>query len=145
VDDDVSAIKLLTTQLGQDGYRVLAAKSAAEGFENLAKCPVHVVLCAPLMPEMNGIEFLSRIKVLYPETMRIVISNADDSTAVLEAINRGAAYRYFTKPWTGGSLRADIREVFNHYWRLHGRMRSPWGAAHSSEKLAKPGVAPAGA
>jgi response regulator RpfG family c-di-GMP phosphodiesterase len=61
---------------------------------------------------MSGTEFLSRVKQLYPETIRIVLSGYTDLQSVTDAINRGAIYRFLTKPWDDESLRVQIREAF---------------------------------
>jgi diguanylate cyclase (GGDEF)-like protein len=121
VDDDAKTLTLLTLHLGQEGYRILIAKSAAEGFDILARHRVQVIVCDHLMPEMSGIDFLSRVKDLHPDAVRLVLSNADDSSTVREAINRGAVYRYFTKPWNSDSIQKDVREAFAHYWRTSRR------------------------
>jgi sn-glycerol 3-phosphate transport system permease protein len=47
-----------------------------------------------------------------PETVRIVLSGYTDLSAVTDAINRGAIYKFLTKPWNDEELRAQIREAF---------------------------------
>jgi hypothetical protein len=39
---------------------------------------------------------------------------------VLDSINRGAIYRFYTKPWDDMTLRDNIRLAFRHYWMTHG-------------------------
>jgi diguanylate cyclase (GGDEF)-like protein len=120
VDDEANVLSALKRLLNRDGYRILTAQSAAEGFELLALNPVHVILCDQRMPEMNGTEFLDRVKDLYPDTSRIVLSGYTDIDAILGAINRGSLYRFFTKPWDNDALRENIRAAFRHYWQIHG-------------------------
>ncbi len=121
VDDESHILTSLQRLLQQDGYQVLSARSAAEGFELLALHSVQVVLCDQRMPGMNGTEFLDRIKSLYPDTLRIILSGYTDLHSVLEAINRGSIYRFYTKPWDSDTLRDNIRETFRHYWLVHDR------------------------
>lgn len=121
VDDESHILTSLQRLLQQDGYQVLSARSATEGFELLALHPVQVVLCDQRMPGMNGTEFLDRIKNLYPDTLRIILSGYTDLHSVLEAINRGSIYRFYTKPWDSDTLRDNIRETFRHYWLVHDR------------------------
>jgi diguanylate cyclase (GGDEF)-like protein len=120
VDDEQNVLNSLGRLLRQDGYNILTATSAAEGFEKLALNEVHVILCDQRMPEMNGTEFLDKVKNLYPDTFRIVLSGYTDIDAIMDAINRGALYRFFTKPWENKALRDNIRAAFRHYWQLHG-------------------------
>eukprot|EP01034_Spumella_vulgaris_P037353 gene37353-46089_t len=90
------------------------ATSAADALKLLAMNPVQVVVSDHRMPEMTGIEFLSRVKELYPDTVRIILSGYADLDSVIDAINRGAVYRYFTKPWDDEQLRECVQEAFRH-------------------------------
>ena len=119
VDDEANILTALERLLQQDGYQVLSARSAAEGFELMALHSVQVILCDQRMPVMNGTEFLDRIKNLYPDTFRIILSGYTDLHSILDAINRGSIYRFYTKPWDNEDLRDNIREAFRHYWLLH--------------------------
>ena len=64
------------------------------------------------MPDMSGTEFLSRVRDLYPDTVRLVLSGYTDLETITEAINQGAAYRFLTKPWSDNDLREHIRAAF---------------------------------
>jgi len=66
------------------------------------------------MPEMSGTEFLSRVRELHPETIRIILSGYTDLESITTAVNRGAIYRFLTKPWDDDLLRDHIREAFRH-------------------------------
>jgi diguanylate cyclase (GGDEF)-like protein len=125
VDDDADALDLLHGLLGQDGYQVLTARSGAEAFELLALNEVQVVVCDQRMPVMSGSQFLDRVRGLYPDTLRIVLSGYADFEGIIDAINRGAIYRFYRKPWTGNVIREDIRNAFRHYDRLHDRSSVP--------------------
>ena len=102
-----------------DGYQILSAQSAAEGFALLALHEVHVILCDQHMPVMNGTVFLDRVKDMYPDTLRIVLSGYTDLDSIIDAVNRGAIYRFYTKPWDSPQLRKNIREAFGYYQLLH--------------------------
>ena len=119
VDDEALVLTALQRLLRQDGYHILSAQSAAEGFELLALHEVQVILCDQRMPVMNGTVFLDRVKELYPDTLRMVLSGYTDLESIMDAINRGAIYRFYTKPWDNLQLRANIREAFTHYRLLH--------------------------
>jgi diguanylate cyclase (GGDEF)-like protein/PAS domain S-box-containing protein len=120
VDDDVNVLSSLHRLLRRDGYRILTAVSPQEGFELLALHPVQVVVCDQRMPLMSGTEFLSKVKEMYPDTIRIILSGYTSLEAMLDSINRGAIYRFYTKPWDDAELRDNIRLAFHHYWLLHG-------------------------
>jgi EAL domain-containing protein (putative c-di-GMP-specific phosphodiesterase class I)/CheY-like chemotaxis protein len=120
VDNDVNVLSSLHRLFRRDNYRILTALSPAEGFELLALHQVHVIVCDQRMPIMSGTEFLSKVKEMYPETIRIILSGYTGLEAVLDSINRGAIYRFYTKPWDDTQLRDNIRLAFHHYWLMNG-------------------------
>jgi diguanylate cyclase (GGDEF)-like protein/PAS domain S-box-containing protein len=120
VDDDAFMLDVLADFLAQDGYRILTAQTAAEGFDLLARNKVQVILCDQCMPMMSGTEFMERVKHLCPDTFRIMLSAYADLTPIMAAINHGAIDRFYTKPWKGAVLRENIREGFRLHAQAHG-------------------------
>ncbi len=112
LDDEENIITSLKRLFRRDGYRVLSANSAAAAFELLATNKVGVIMSDQRMPNMTGTEFLHRVKELYPDTIRIVLSGYTELQSVIESINEGSIYRFLTKPWDDDQLRAAIREAF---------------------------------
>jgi diguanylate cyclase (GGDEF)-like protein/PAS domain S-box-containing protein len=115
LDDEENILRALTRVLRRDGYRIFTANQAQDAFELLAKHDVQVVISDQRMPEMNGTEFLSRVKDLYPDTIRIVLSGYTDLKSVTDAINQGAIYKFLTKPWDDEQLRNNISQAFLHH------------------------------
>jgi response regulator RpfG family c-di-GMP phosphodiesterase len=115
VDDEENILSALTRLLRRDGYRILRAGSGREGLELLDANKVGVIISDQRMPEMTGTEFLSRVKECYPETIRIVLSGYTELDSITDAINRGAIYKFLTKPWEDELLRANVEEAFRHY------------------------------
>ena len=112
VDDEPMILGALERLFHREGYRVLTANSAREALELLALNRVQVIISDQRMPEMTGIELLSRVKDLYPDTIRIVLSGYSDIETITDAINRGAIWKYFTKPWNGEKLRDEVCRAF---------------------------------
>jgi diguanylate cyclase (GGDEF)-like protein len=112
VDDEENVLRALSRALRRDGYEILTATNAQDAFELLARNDVQVIISDQRMPGVSGTEFLSRVKEMYPQTVRMVLSGYTDLTAVTEAINRGAIYKFLTKPWNDSELRAQIRDAF---------------------------------
>ncbi len=115
LDDEENILTALTRLLRRDGYRILKATSASAAFDLLAENPVGVIVSDQRMPEMNGIEFLRRVKRIYPDTVRMVLSGYTELASVTDAINEGAVYKFLTKPWDDDLLRANIKEAFQRY------------------------------
>lgn len=115
VDDEEDILNTLKRLLRHSGYRILCATSGAAALELLALNEVQVIVSDQRMPYMNGTEFLSRVKALYPRTVRMVLSGYSDLASLTNAINHGAIFRFVTKPWDDDELREQIHEAFIHY------------------------------
>jgi FixJ family two-component response regulator len=115
VDDEENVVSALVRLLRRDGYRILRASSGVEGLEILSSNTVGVIISDQRMPGMTGVEFLSRVKEAYPDTVRIVLSGYTELNSVTDAINRGAVYKFLTKPWEDDLLRANVEEAFHRY------------------------------
>jgi CheY-like chemotaxis protein len=116
VDDEPNITTALNRLLRREGYQILIAHSAREALEILAvNGDVGVVLSDQRMPEMSGIELLSKVKVLYPRIVRMILSGYTELSTVTEAINQGEIYRFLTKPWEDDQLREVVREAFQRF------------------------------
>jgi diguanylate cyclase (GGDEF)-like protein/PAS domain S-box-containing protein len=115
VDDEDNILHALKRLLRKEPYQVLTCTSAKQAFELLALHDIQVILSDQRMPQMNGTEFLSQVKTMYPDTVRLVLSGYTDLRSVTDAINRGAIYKFLTKPWQDDSLREEIRAAFKRY------------------------------
>lgn len=118
VDDEENVLRALQRVFRRDGYRVLAASRVQEAFELLASNEVQVIVSDQRMNDVSGTEFLGRVKELYPRTVRLILSGYTDLATVTEAINKGAIYRFLTKPWDEEDLRHHIREAFRTWERM---------------------------
>jgi len=115
VDDEENVVSSLKRLLRRDGYRIIQANSGKEGLEMLASNSVGVIISDQRMPGMTGVEFLSQVKEEYPDTVRIVLSGYTELNSVTDAINRGAIYKFLTKPWDDDLLRNNVEEAFHRY------------------------------
>jgi diguanylate cyclase (GGDEF)-like protein len=120
LDDEDNVLRSLVRLFRRDGYRLLTASSVREAFDVLASNPVQVIVSDQRMPDMSGTEFLGRVRDMYPDTVRMVLSGYTDLATITDAINRGAIYRFLTKPWNDDELREHIRDAF----RAHERTAS---------------------
>lgn len=100
VDDDRNILSALKRLFHRDGYEVLMARSGEEALDLMANHVVKVIIADQRMPNMTGTEFLARVKVMHPRTVRMVLSGYTDLSTVTEAINRGEIYKFHTKPGT---------------------------------------------
>jgi CheY-like chemotaxis protein len=126
VDDEVNLLAAVRRAMRHSGYRVLVASSAEEAFEVLATTEVGVIVCDQRMRGISGTEFLSRVKQMYPETVRMVLSGYTDLQSVTDAVNRGAIFKFLTKPWIEEELAAAVRDAFGEFEAKRG---APAGSA----------------
>jgi CheY-like chemotaxis protein len=135
VDDEANILSALKRLLRRDGYDILTAMSAEQGLEMLASHRVDVIISDQLMPGMSGVEFLRRVKTLHPETVRLVLSGYTDLQAVTDAINEGAIYKFLSKPWDDGILRANIEEAFRNKGMADENRRLHIGLALANSQM----------
>ncbi len=108
VDDEPGVLKALTRVFRQEAYEVVTAADAREGLLRLGEQTIHLVISDYMMPGMNGAEFLKQVKVLSPDTLRIMLTGHADTGAVMGAINEGAVYKFILKPWNDDDLRVTV-------------------------------------
>lgn len=98
--------------------------------------PVDVVVSDYLMPKMNGIELLGRIKEIQPETSRVLLTGHADKQSAIQAINKVALFQYLEKPWDNAQLLLVVKSGAERT-RLFRDLREKVGeldSAHSSLK-----------
>jgi adenylate cyclase len=108
-DDDAVSRKLLIRLLEQDGHRVRAAENGAQALELFAEEPSDVVLLDIVMPELDGVTVLRRLKETpaAQDVPVIMISAVDEIDSVVQCIEIGAD-DYLPKPFSPVILRARI-------------------------------------
>jgi CheY-like chemotaxis protein len=127
VDDEVNLLAAVRRAMRHSGYRVLVAGSAEEAFEILATTEAGVIVCDQRMRGMSGTEFLSRVKQMYPDAVRMVLSGYTDLQSVTDAVNRGAIFKFLTKPWIEEELTEAVRDAFAEF---ESKRTAPAGAAN---------------
>ena len=98
VDDELSMREFLSILLEREGYDVSVAGSADEALRLIELSLFDLVLSDVQMPGLSGIELLSRIKQLSPETEVLMITAFSTAEHAVEAMRLGA-YDYIAKPF----------------------------------------------
>jgi diguanylate cyclase (GGDEF)-like protein/PAS domain S-box-containing protein len=125
LDDDERDLTLLEQILRPDGFQVLKTTDPTRAFELLASHPVGIVISDQNMPGLTGVEFLSHVRKLYPDVIRIVFTSSQNPKAFADAVNEAGIHKFIMKDWDGERLRAEVREISRRY-------RSKTGALPSS-------------
>lgn len=115
VDDEPNILSALKRTLRKNGYTIFTAASGIEGLDLLANQDIGVIISDQRMPQMTGVDFLRKVKMLHPKTVRIVLSGYAEIETVTSAINEGAIYKFLSKPWDDEQLRVLTDEAFQRY------------------------------
>ncbi len=107
-----------------DGYRrllykdflVTTAVGGAQGLEAIEKKgPFAVVISDMRMPQMDGVQFLLRVKEAAPETIRLILTGQTELQAAIDAVNLGSIFRFLTKPCSKDVLSTAIQASLRQY------------------------------
>ena len=98
IDDEPDVGEVMKDFLNSQGYSADSTTRAVQGLEWVEKEKPDVVLLDVMMPEIDGIECLKRIRQISPETVVIIISGLQEEKIAKQAIQYGA-YDYVTKPF----------------------------------------------
>lgn len=90
----------------------MSAESGREALAILAEHEVGVILTDQRMPDMSGVQLLSKVRERWPDTLRIMLSGYTELSSVTDSVNEGAIYKFLTKPWDDEALRETVRKAF---------------------------------
>src|SRR5262245_14102464 len=94
----------------ESAYELLAYTSPVKALEDLDKHNnIDLVVSDYLMPEMDGITFLAKVKEKLPLVPRILLTGYADKENAIKAINNVGLYQYIEKPWDNEDLKLIIR------------------------------------
>ena len=127
IDDDPHLLSALRRQLDErfdltTAPNGVSAIAAVEDSFRLG-LPFAVALCDMHMPGMDGIETLSRIRDRSPQTVGIMLTGDADQRTAIDAINRGAIFRFYSKPCDGARLRDGIAAGIRQHELLLAELR----------------------
>ena len=102
------------------GFEIIEASSPREALDLLKSTTFEAVISDYSMgTESDGLDLLHHIRVVYPATVRFLVTANHDLDVAVRAVNEGAVDRYFLKPWDDHKLRAALEIV------LAARHRAP--------------------
>lgn len=113
-DDDKQTRDLVSTFLGYKGYTVFQACDAMEALEKIEAEDIDLVVTDVMMPKVNGLEFIKRVKAIRPELVAIVYSAYGNSVMTANLLKAGAFF-YLEKPFDLEELDSIIQRGFEHH------------------------------
>ncbi len=116
VDDEENILRSLKRLFMDEDFEVITAASGEEALEILKNNKdISLIVSDQRMPGLTGVDFLEKAKEIVPDALRIVLTGYADINAAVDAINRGGAYRYITKPWNDEELIQVLRDAAQRY------------------------------
>ncbi|GAB4301949.1 MAG: hypothetical protein Fur0034_16320 [Desulfuromonadia bacterium] len=123
VDDEEHVLRSLERSFIDRPFQVFFASSAEEALDLVSRQMVAVVVADNTMPGMKGVDFLERLRMMSPDTVRILLTaNVDFGTAI-SAINQGEVFRFIAKPWNDDELHRVVDDSVERHRLIIG-MRS---------------------
>ena len=120
VDDEEMVLTSLDSFLAlETDYAVHTFLSPLEALEFIQNNEVHLVISDYLMPQMNGITFLGKVREIKPDTTRIILTGYADKENAIKAINEVGLFQYVEKPWDNDDLQIIIRNGLEKQNLLH--------------------------
>jgi len=110
VDDEEMVLTSLSSFLSlETAYKIKTFISAQEALEYIKNNDVGVVVSDYLMPEMDGISFLAKVRELKPHVPRIILTGYADKENAIKAINHVGLFQYIEKPWNNDDILIILR------------------------------------
>jgi len=107
IDDEPASLTAFKS-IFRDDYDIQLAGSANEGYEIMKNQSVDIVISDQRMPGITGVEFLQKIRVEFPDTVRMLITGYSDIDAVIKSINGSMVSYYFSKPYNEKDMKAIL-------------------------------------
>lgn len=117
-DDEKDIVSALKIYLTADGYQVFEAYNGKEAVEILAKEEIHLVLMDIMMPEMDGISAMVKIREKSNVPVILLTAKSEDTDKVM-GLTVGAD-DYVTKPFNTVELQARVKSQLRRYMQLGG-------------------------
>lgn len=110
VDDEEIVLTSINSFLKlETNYIVATFTSALTALDYVKEKDVDLVISDYLMPEMDGISFLAKVREIKPEVPRIILTGYADKENAIKAINEVGLFQYIEKPWDNDDLMIIIR------------------------------------
>lgn len=119
VDDQENVLHALQREMNRIADKVFLAQSGEEGLEILRHEAVSVVVSDMRMPEMEGAEFLKKVRQRWPDTFRIMLTGYADMSTITAGVNEGEIHRFIVKPWNSQELQMAVKMGFDRVRLIH--------------------------
>lgn len=131
VDDEEYILEIASQIFAEYGMKILTASTAQEALEAVRSHEIAVLVSDNHMPGMRGIDLLSKVKTISPDTVKILMTGFADLETALEAINRVEVFRFVVKPWENTQLVGLVDDAMKRYRLIKSIMSGDENTMHS--------------
>ncbi len=115
IDDEENILRSLTRLFMDEPFSVVTTSDPKRALEIMAAENIKVIVSDQRMPQVTGVELLTKSKAVRPDAVRILFTGYADIQATQDAINKGEVYRYVAKPWDDEGLKALVRDAIRNF------------------------------
>lgn len=122
VDDEINILNSIKRGLQDEPYNCLFASSPKSAFD-LLKTDGHdvsVIVSDQRMPQMDGDDFVSIIRMHYPHIVCMILTGYASIESAIKSVNEGEIFRYLTKPVDMKDLNLAIKEAITYQKSVSG-------------------------
>jgi DNA-binding NtrC family response regulator len=112
-DDEPNIRRVIEAMFSKEGYSVLTAENGKRALALASGNPVDVLISDLIMPDMNGVELLQKVKQLHPSCAAIIVTAYGTIKSAVEAMRYGA-YTYLQKPFDMDEVRVVVKKALEH-------------------------------
>jgi len=136
VDDEEMVVGSIQSILElETDYRVLPFTSPQAALTSLPEQPVHAILADFMMPEIDGVTFLTQARGIAPMATRLLLTGYADKQNAIRAINDAGLYQYLEKPWDNDALMLVLRNAVERSRLFHELGERVAELEHANQEL----------
>lgn len=131
VKDEEHILNSIERLFPDTDINIISTANITEAIDLVNKEQIAVTVSDNQTPEMKGIELLSRIKEISPDTLNILITSPQDLTAAVEAVNRGKVFRFIMEPWDYTTFVQTVCEAVTRYQTVQSMKNADETSLHA--------------
>lgn len=115
VDDEKNVLNSIKRLFRRSNLDIFVFQDPFEVFKAASENNPAVVVSDYRMPEMSGVELLEKISILFPSSIRIILSAFTDIAITEAAINKSTVNLFISKPWDEEELLSEVGNAVKLY------------------------------
>lgn len=116
LDDEQNILSSLSRLLRGEDREINTAENVSQAMDKLKSLGgADLIISDNRLPDGTGVDFLTKARQLYPDSIRILFTGYPDLEAAISSINKGQVYRFITKPWDNEEMRLVVKQSLDFF------------------------------